>query len=63
MSASETPTPKPTSKKADPKRLELRATPRPVVRFKRGLLIGIAGISAVAIAGITFVALKPPHFT
>jgi len=59
MSAPERPTPT----KTDPKRLELRAAPRPVVRFKRGLLIGIVGIGALAIAGITFVALKPPHFT
>lgn len=54
---------RPGADKADPKELQLRGSPRPVVRFKRGLLIGIAGIGALAIAGITFAALSPPHFS
>jgi len=46
------------SDKADPETLVLRASPRKVVRFKRGLLIGIAGVSAVAIFAATWFALR-----
>lgn len=44
--------------KNDPELLVLRATPRKVVRFKRGLLIGAAAIGAVAIFGATWFALR-----
>jgi type IV secretion system protein VirB10 len=44
--------------KNDPESLVLRATPRKVVRFKRGLLIGAAAIGAVAIFGATWFALR-----
>ena len=44
--------------KLDPEALVLRASPRRVVRFKRNLLIGIAAIGCVAIAGLTWMALR-----
>ncbi|WP_297494653.1 TrbI/VirB10 family protein [Acidocella sp.] len=44
--------------KLDPETLVLKASPRRVVRFKRNLLIGIATIGCVSIAGVTWVALK-----
>lgn len=43
--------------KVDPETLVLRANPRPVVRFKRKLLIGIAGGVCVAIFAATWLAL------
>jgi type IV secretion system protein VirB10 len=52
----------PVPPKVDPETLVLRATPRRVVRFKRNLLIGIAAVGCVAIAGVTWVALKGPSF-
>ena len=48
--------------KVDPETLVLKATPRRVVRFKRNLLIGIAAVGCVAIAGVTWVALKGSNF-
>ena len=48
--------------KLDPETLVLKATPRRVVRFKRNLLIGIAAAGCVAIAGITWMALKGTNF-
>ncbi|MDR5729984.1 MAG: TrbI/VirB10 family protein [Terriglobia bacterium] len=44
--------------KDDPESLVLRAGPRKVVRFKRGLLIGIAAVGAVTIFGATWFALR-----
>ncbi len=44
--------------KLDPETLVLKGTPRRVVRFKRNLLIAIAAIGCVSVAGITWVALK-----
>lgn len=46
--------------KVDPEALVLKASPRRVVRFKRNLLIGIAGIGCIAVFGITWMALKGP---
>ena len=46
--------------KIDPESLVLTASPRRVVRFKRNLLIGIAGVGGVAIFGLTWLALKSP---
>ncbi|MBI1330270.1 MAG: conjugal transfer protein TrbI [Alphaproteobacteria bacterium] len=48
--------------KVDPESLVLKASPRRVVRFKRNLLIGIAAIGCLAIFGVTWMALKTPHF-
>lgn len=44
--------------KDDPETLVLRANPRKVVRFKRGLLIGIAAVGALTIFGATWFALR-----
>lgn len=46
--------------KAGAERLDLRAIPRRVVRFKRGLLIGIAALGSGAVLGITMMALQGP---
>lgn len=48
--------------KVDPESLVLKASPRRVVRFKRNLLIGIAAVGCLAIFGVTWMALKTPHF-
>lgn len=52
----ETPTP---SRKAPPETLTLRATPRRVVRFRRGVIIGGAAAGSLAIAGVAWMALGP----
>ena len=46
--------------KAGAERLDLRATPRRVVRFKRGLVIGAAALGSGAILGVTMMALQGP---
>src|SRR5690242_9980175 len=51
---------KPTTAKVDPETLALRAAPRRVVRFKRRLMIGIAGVGIAGIFGVTWLALKGP---
>lgn len=48
--------------KQDPETLVLRGSPRPVVRFRRGLIIGITGAVAASLVTVTWVALKPPNF-
>lgn len=47
------------SAKANPEALVLRANPRRVVRFKRGVIIGGAAAGSLAIAGIAWMALGP----
>jgi type IV secretion system protein VirB10 len=49
-----------TSPKAEPESLLLRAAPRRVIRFKRKLLIGSAGIAAVALFAVMGAALQSP---
>ena len=46
--------------KEDPAALALRGRPCPAVRFRRGLLVGIAGAAAAALATVTWLALEPP---
>jgi len=46
--------------KADPETLALRATPRRVVRFRRGLLIGLTALGAGAVMTVTLLALQGP---
>lgn len=52
------------SQKLDPESLALRVQPRPVVRFKRRLLIGMTALGSAGIFAVTWVALKSPslHF-
>ncbi|MDO7837391.1 TrbI/VirB10 family protein [Sphingobium sp. HBC34] len=47
------------SSKIPPETLVLRATPRRVVRFRRGVIIGGATASSLAIAGVAWMALGP----
>lgn len=49
----------PPPRKAPPDTLTLRAAPRRVVRFRRGVIIGGAATGALAIAGIAWMALGP----
>ena len=46
--------------KQTPDRLDLRAPPRRVVRFRRGLVIGATALGAGALFAVTMVALKGP---
>lgn len=52
----------PAPAKVDPESLVLRGRPSPVIRFKRGAIVGISALGAVAIVGITWVALQPAAF-
>lgn len=53
MTDSAAPTPQPAgSSKRDPGKLDLRAAPRRVVRFKRGLVIGAAALGSGAILAL-----------
>lgn len=49
----------PPPRKAPPETLTLRAAPRRVVRFKRGVIIGGAAAGSLAIAGVAWMALGP----
>lgn len=49
----------PTVPKADPETLVLRGRPAPAIRFKRGVIVLLAGAAAVGVAGTAWVALKP----
>ncbi|UVC15127.1 TrbI/VirB10 family protein [Mesorhizobium onobrychidis] len=46
--------------KLDPEQLQLRASPRRAVRFKRGVIIAIAALGSSAIFGVTILALQGP---
>ncbi len=48
-----------TPPKAPAETLTLRAAPRRIVRFKRGVVIGGAAVGSLAIAGVTWLALGP----
>lgn len=45
--------------KVAPEKLVLRAAPRRVVRFRRGVIVGGAAVGSLAIAGIAWMALGP----
>jgi type IV secretion system protein VirB10 len=48
--------------KQDPETLVLRGRPRPVVRFKRGVIIAAAAIGSVSLVAVAWFALEPPSF-
>lgn len=54
--------PAPMAPKEDPETLVLRGRPRPVVRFRRGLVIGATGLVCTALVAVTWLALEPPSF-
>lgn len=47
--------------KVDPESLELRGQPAGVVRFRRGLIVGVAGCAAATLVAIAWFALEPPQ--
>lgn len=49
-----------TPPKLDPEQLQLRASPRRAVRFRRGVIIAIAATGSSAIFGVTMMALEGP---
>lgn len=48
--------------KVDPGTLMLRGSPGRIVRFRRGLIIAVAALGSSAVAGVAWMALKPPSF-
>jgi type IV secretion system protein TrbI len=48
--------------KLDPETLVIRAKPERAIRFKRGLIIGIAAMGSVSLMTVAWVALKPQVF-
>jgi type IV secretion system protein VirB10 len=54
--------PQPAAPKADPETLVLRGRPRRVVRFRRGLIVGVSAALAVSLVALAWVALEPPSF-
>ena len=48
--------------KEDPETLVLRGRPRPVIRFRRGLIIGVTGTATAALIALAWLALEPPSF-
>ena len=46
--------------KEDPEALVLRGRPRPAVRFRRGLVVGVTATVAASVVGLAWIALEPP---
>lgn len=53
---------KPSPPKPDAEPLALRTRPRPVTRFNRKVLIGVAGFACVVVLAATLIALEPVKF-
>jgi type IV secretion system protein TrbI len=54
--------PSPVPPKEDPETLVLRGRPRPVVRFRRGLIIAVTSVVTASLVAVTWAALEPPSF-
>ena len=52
----------PAARKEDSETLALRGRPRPVIRIRRGLIIGVTGVTTAALVGLAWMALEPPSF-
>ncbi|MBV9843405.1 MAG: TrbI/VirB10 family protein [Sphingomonadaceae bacterium] len=52
----------PTMPKVDPETLVIRATPPTAIRFKRGLIVGLAAIGVILLVIVAWFALKPHVF-
>ncbi|MER8817022.1 hypothetical protein [Mesorhizobium sp. M0965] len=46
--------------KLDPEQLQLRASPRRAVRFKRSIIVAIAAVASGTVLGVTMMALQGP---
>lgn len=53
------PIPRSVPGKQDPETFVLRAKPEPVVRFRKGLIVGLAGMVLMLLAGVSWFALSP----
>jgi type IV secretion system protein VirB10 len=51
--------PMPSRPKEDPETLVLRGRPRPIARFRRGLIVGITAAVSAGVVGVTWFALAP----
>ncbi len=51
--------PAPLPDKSDPETFVMRGRPARAVRFRRGMIVGLSAASAVALVGVTWIALKP----
>jgi type IV secretion system protein VirB10 len=60
MSEAEATEPSAAAPKQDPEGFVLRGRPRPVIRFRRGLIVGLAGVIGTALVGLAWMALEPP---
>lgn len=56
------PQPAAASVKLDPETLAIRTKPQSAIRFKRGVIIGIAALGSASLMTVTWVALKPQVF-
>ena len=61
--ASEAAAPVPVAAKVDPETLVIRAQPQRAIRFRRGLIVGIAALGSVSLMTVTWIALKPRVFS
>ena len=52
----------PVPPKSDPESLAIRARPARAIRFRRGVIIGIAAIGTVGLTGVAWMALQPQVF-
>ena len=59
MTDDRTVTAEPRVDKVDPETLVLRGSPSRVVRFRRGVIVGIAGVGSLALIGTAWLALQP----
>ena len=48
--------------KEDAETLVLRGRPRPVIRFRRGLIIAVTATATASLIGLAWIALEPPSF-
>ena len=52
----------PAPAKLDPETLAIRGRPPRAIKFKRGMMIAIAGLGSVSLVAVTWTALKPQFF-
>lgn len=50
------------SSKLDPESLAIRVQPQRAIRFRRGIIIGVAALGSVSLMAVAWVALEPPVF-